>query len=206
MQWLRLELAGRKCDDRCLRQPPWCRRFGPPAINRLSQLGARARPFRSADLPDGGDRPAGRLSALLQRIDCAIECGLCRLWRVFAAGWLARRPLEPPQHDGGLLYRLRSVAGRRGFRTESRGASGSDVRARRVRSDLSSGWHGDADRGIECPWTHARLQRRVRESWCLACCWYQRRACHLVWLARCLLRASGGPGRHWDILSLAHAR
>ena len=52
----------------------------------------------------------------LCRTDRAVDGGLCRLRRVLATGRLARRPLEPPQHDGGVLYRLRGIAGRhRGF-------------------------------------------------------------------------------------------
>src|SRR6266436_6938994 len=49
-------------------QPHRCRRSGPPTIDRLPQLGARARPFCAADLPDRRDRPRDRLSAPVFRI------------------------------------------------------------------------------------------------------------------------------------------
>ncbi len=43
---------------------------------------------------------------------------------VFAARRLARRPLEPPQHDGGVLYRLRGLAGADCIRAEFNDARG----------------------------------------------------------------------------------
>ena len=49
--------------------------------------------------------PYSELIALVDR-------GLRRLRHFLAAGRLARRPLEPPQHDGGVLHRLRPVAAR----------------------------------------------------------------------------------------------
>ena len=99
-------------DDRRNRQPEF-RGARPIAVDRLPQLGARARSFRAADLSDRRDRAGGDLPAALCRADRAVDRGFRRLRRVFAAGRLARRPLEPPQHDGGVLYRLRRLAGRR---------------------------------------------------------------------------------------------
>ena len=87
--------------------------------------------------PTSRDRAAGRLRALVQRVDRTIEHGVRRLRCFLAAGRLARRPLEPPQHDGGLLYRIAacSLAGA-GFGSKSRNAGRGDVRARYVRVDL----------------------------------------------------------------------
>ena len=59
-----------------------------------------------------------------------------------------------------------------------------DVRARHVRRDLSSGRHGDADRGLGSARPHARLQRRVRQSRRVARRRHQRAARVLARLAR----------------------
>ena len=51
----------------------------------------------------------------LCRADRAWHRFVRRVRRVLAAGGLARRPLEPAQHDGAVLWRLRPVADRRGI-------------------------------------------------------------------------------------------
>ena len=111
------------------------------------------------------------------------------------AGWLAdrwsRRNMMAAFYIGCGL----SLVGA-GFAPNLTALAVAHVRARHIRSDLSSGRHGDADRGIECARAHARLQWRVRKSRRLACCRHQRSACHLVRLARCVLRTGRGPGRH----------
>ena len=45
-------------------------------------------------------RPYARAAGARHRV-------VLRLRHLLAAGGLARRPLEPPQHDGGVLHRLR---------------------------------------------------------------------------------------------------
>src|SRR6266851_7738520 len=67
---------------------------GPPAVHRLHKLGARPRPFRDADLPDGGDRARGDLRPELCRADRARHRLVRRLRRILAACRLACRPLE----------------------------------------------------------------------------------------------------------------
>src|SRR5262249_21665984 len=88
------------------------------ALHRLHQLGACARPLRHADFPDGGDRARDRLRPQLRRTDRARYACFHRLWRVLVASRLAWRPLEPAQHDGGVLRRLRPFAGGGGARAE----------------------------------------------------------------------------------------
>ena len=99
-----------------------------------------------ADLPDRGDRARSRLRPQLCRADRARHRLVRRLRRVLAAGRLARRPLEPPQHDGAVLFRLRRLADRRGAGADPGDARDRAGGARHVRRDLSSGRHRDADR------------------------------------------------------------
>ena len=68
-------------------------------------------------------------------------------------------------------------------------AVGRHVRARHVRRDLSSGRHGDADRGLASARPHARLQRRLRQCRRVACRRHHRRARLLAQLARGVLCA-----------------
>ena len=90
----------------------------PGGFHRLHQLRARGRPLRDADLPDRGDRPRSRLRPHLCRADRARHRVLRRLRHVLAAGRLARRPLEPPQHDGVFYIGCGVLAGRRGAGAE----------------------------------------------------------------------------------------
>ncbi len=180
-----------------------CRR--PQALHRLSQLGARARPFRAADLSDRRDRAGGDLPAALFGADRAVDRGLRHLRCVRAAGRLARGPLEPPQHDGCVLYRLRRFARRRSLCAQSADARGRAVYARHVRLDLSSGRHGDADRSIQRARAHARLQRRLRQSRRFARRRHQRRSGDLAWLAGGVFGAGRGVGRNRHRLSVADA-
>ena len=100
----------------------------------------------------------------LFRADRAFNRLIRRVRRVFASRRLARRPLEPAQHDGGLLPRLRPVAHRRRLGAESVLACRGAVCARRLRGDLSPGRHGDADRDFQRARAHDGVQRRVRKS------------------------------------------
>ena len=83
------------------------------ARNLVSQPGACPRSLRDPDLSDGRDRPGGGLQPPLRRTDRALDRGLHCLRRVRAAVRLARRPLEPAQHDGDLFFRHRRVAASR---------------------------------------------------------------------------------------------
>src|SRR5437773_552181 len=74
-----------------LRNAAAARSRGLPAVYRLHQLGACHRPLRDVDLPDGGDRARGDLRPELCRADRARHRLVRRLWRVLAAGRLARR-------------------------------------------------------------------------------------------------------------------
>ena len=167
-----------------------------PAFDRFPQLGARARSFRAADLSDGGDRAGGGLPAALCRADRAVDRGFRRLRRVLAAGRLARRPLEPPQHDGGVLYRLRRLADRRRGGAQSGRARRRPVRARRVRRDLSSGRHADAAGSLQGAGAHGRVQRRVRQSGRRARRRHRRRDRLLARLARGISGAGARLHRH----------
>ncbi len=164
------------------------RNRGPPAVHRLHQLGARSRPFRDADLPDGGDRARGDLRQELCRADRARHRLVRRLRRVLAAGRLARRPLEPAQHDGAVLRRLRGLADRGRARRKSHPAGARAHGARHVRRDLSPGRHRHADRAGD----HARaldgVQRRVRQS---------RRRVRGRASRRCWRPGSGGARPSW---------
>ena len=82
---------------------------------------------------------------------------------LFAAGGLARGPLEPSQHDGSVLFRLRRIIARRFTCAEPHRAGDRAGGARHVRRDLSSGRHRDADRTGDRAWPLARVQRRVRQ-------------------------------------------
>ena len=77
------------------------------------------RPLRDADLSDRRARAGSGLRTPLCRIDRARHRVLPRLRRVLAAGRLARRPLEPAQHDGAVLFRLRRLVVRGGAVTDT---------------------------------------------------------------------------------------
>ena len=132
-------------------------------LDRLSELGACARSLRHPDFSDGRDRAGGGVRPALCRTDRARHRLVRRLRRILAAGRLARRPLEPAQHDGRVLYRLRRVACWRGARAGSGHPGGCVVRARGIRRDLPPGRHGDADRRLAGARPHARVQRRLRQ-------------------------------------------
>ena len=160
------------------------RRIAKAADDRLQQLRPRGRSLRDADLPDRGDRSRGGIRPPLRRAACARHRVVLCLRHLFAAGGLARRPLEPPLHDGGVLYRLRPELCRGGVRAELHRARHRAVRARRVRLDLSSGRHRHRGRCRDQSRADARLQRRLRQYRRLACCRHHRGADRVDRLAR----------------------
>ena len=147
----------RPCDPRGSRGPP-------AAFHRLHQFCARARPLRDADFPDRGDRPRGGLRPSLRRTAGDRHGVVLRLRHLLAAGGMARRPLEPAQHDGGVLRRHRAELRGRRFRAQLHRAGGSPVLARPIRGDLPSRRHRDRRGGGGQSWAHARVQRCVRQS------------------------------------------
>ena len=144
--------------------------------------------FVILDLSDGGHRTGRHLRPFLCEPDCALDCFLCRLRLVLAAGRMARRPLEPAQSDGGVLYRLWPIAGRGGLRAVVDGSGDCAVLARRVRGHLSSGRHRDDRRARQGARPCARVQRRLRQSGRFARGRHHRRADRRIVLAR---RVSG---------------
>ena len=173
--------------------------------DRLQQLRPRGRSLRDADLPDRGDRSRGGLRPPLRRAACARHRVVLRLRHLFAAGGLARGPLEPPLHDGGVLYRLRAELCRGGVRAEFHRARHRAVRARRVRLDLSSGRHRHRGRCRGQSRADARLQRRLRQYRRLACCRHHRGADRVDRLARRVPGAGRGLRRDRDSLFRAGA-
>ena len=176
------------------------------ACHRLHELGARARSLRHSHLSHGGDRAGGDLRPHLCVADRARDRVLRRLRAVLAAGGLARRPLEPPQHDGRLLCRLRPVADRRGTGAVAGRLGDRAVHARRVRGDLSSGRHRD-DFGKRHPARpHHGVQRRLRQSRRLARRRHHRGADRGLHLARRLPGAGVGLRPDRRDLFLARSR
>ena len=136
----------------------------PSQGDRLRQRRPLHRPLRDADLRRRRHRDGAGARHGLFRAAALRDPGLHRLRRGLAADRLARRPLEPPPHDGDLLHRHRPV--------DDRGRPGADAAAARrgaagdrpVRLDLSSGRHRD-DR-VLCRQARPRdrHQRRLGQS------------------------------------------
>ena len=132
-------------------------------LDRLPQLGAFPRSLRDPDLPDRRDRARGGVRALLWRVADPVDRRLHGLRPVRAAIRLARRQVEPAQHDRAVLLRHGHLlrAGRRVG--QLRDAGDRAVRRRRVRRDLSPGRHADGGRCRGDARPHDGVQRHLRQ-------------------------------------------
>ena len=182
------------------------RRSGAADFHRLHQFRACDRSLCDPDLPDRGDRARGHPRPALCRAHRARHGVLRHLRNLLAAGRLARGPLEPAQHDGAILFRLRHVADRRVAGAEPDRARDRAVGARHVRGDLPSGRHRDADCAGDLARPLARLQRRVRQSRSCVRGRHHGRARLRDRLARRFHRAGGGLHPHGGGLSSARSR
>ena len=172
-------------------------------VHRLSQWGARARSLCDADLPHRGGA-GGPLRPQLFGAYRPFDRVLRRFRSVLPAGRLARRPLESPQHDGGLLSRLRRLADRRGLGAIVDGARHRAVHARHFCRHLSPGRYSHGDRERDPPRTHHGVQRRVRQSRHLACRGHYGDPHGRAVMARRIFRAGHRLCRRWHRLCVAH--
>src|SRR4030095_10887535 len=118
--------------------------------------------FGVFSLPAGwlGDHWSRRNMMVLFYAGCGLSLIAAGLPPDPTLAWVA---VEPAQHDGALLCRLRVVADRGGARAEPHRAWDRADCARRFRGDLSSRRHRHADRAGDLARPFACFQRCVRQ-------------------------------------------
>ncbi len=149
--------------------PPICKcrtlRHEPPAdCHPVRQHRSFHRPLRDAHFCGSGHRDGAGFQPWLRGDAALRDAGLRRLRCGLARRRLARRPLEPPAHDGDLLHRHRLQHDQRRLRADAAATRRRAVRDRRVRLDLSSGRHGDDRLSRRADRPRGRHQRRLGQS------------------------------------------
>ena len=154
--------------------------------DRLCQRRPFHRPLFDADLCGRRHRHGARARHGLFRTVALRDAGLRRFRRGLAADRLARRPLEPPPHDGDLLCRHRRLDDSSRPRQDAARTRRGAVVDRPVRLDLSPCRHRD-DR-LLC---RGARPRRWASTACGATSAWRRRRWSPAWSAN--ISAGAGP-------------